>query len=125
MSDNKQTSEKSELLLKLDELLENVGDKYGPFMLQELYSRMEKTINEFNQELDAMFESSFEQTRNINKAVTDAIVSGSTPNVSNLNISNKEVPSFIIKKETKNSKQNSKNKQAKKKTSFFSRKNKK
>ena len=59
MSENKDSNKKSELLLKLDDLLESVGDKYGPFMIEELYFRMEKTINEFNQELDTIFESSF------------------------------------------------------------------
>ena len=53
MSDSKDSNKKSELLVKLDELLETVGDKYGPFMIEELYGRMEKTINEFNEELNS------------------------------------------------------------------------
>ena len=65
MSDNKDSKQKSELLVKLDELLETVGDKYGPYMIEELYNRMEKTINEFNQELDSIFEASFEQSKKI------------------------------------------------------------
>ena len=58
MSDSKDSNKKSELLVKLDELLETVGDKYGPFMIEELYGRMEKTINEFNEELNSIFERS-------------------------------------------------------------------
>ena len=128
MSDNKDSNQKSELLVKLDELLETVGDKYGPYMIEELYNRMEKTINEFNQELDSIFESSFEQSKKINKAVSEAMASGSSPNISDLNIVNKDVPSFISdKKKIKksNKKLDGKDNKSSKKRSFFSRKKKK
>ena len=128
MSDNKDSNKKSELLVKLDELLETVGDKYGPYMIEELYIRMEKTINEFNQELDTIFESSFEQSKKINKAVSEAMTNGTSLNISDLNIANKDVPSFISdKKEVKkaNKELDGKDKKSSKKRSFFSRKKKK
>ena len=126
MSDNKDSNKKSELLIKLDELLGTVGEKYGPFMIEELYVRMEKTINEFNQELDAILESSFEQSKKINKAVSQAMVNGTSPNISDLNIrNNKDIPNFISdKKEIKKS-NNKLDKKENKKRSFFSRKKKK
>jgi len=128
MVDNNDLNKKSELLVKLDELLETVGDKYGPYMIEELYVRMEKTINEFNQELDSIFESSFEQSKKINKAVNEAMANGTSPNISNLNVANKDVPSFISdKKEIKKSNQelDSQEDKGSKKRSFFSRKKKK
>jgi len=126
MSENNDSNKKSELLVKLDELLETVGDKYGPFMIEELYLRMEKTINEFNQELDTIFESSFEQSKKINNAVSEAMASGSAPNLSDLNIG-KDIPSFISDKNDKKSnvKSDSEDKEVAKKRSFFSRKKKK
>ena len=128
MSDNKDSKQKSELLVKLDELLETVGDKYGPYMIEELYNRMEKTINEFNQELDSIFEASFDQSKKINKAVSEAMASGNHSNLSDLNIGNKDVPSFMSeKKEVKKSNKELDDKDTKssKKRSFFSRKKKK
>ena len=40
------------------------------------------------------FELSFKQSKKINNAVSEAMVNGSSPNVSNLNIG-KDIPSFI------------------------------
>ncbi len=128
MSDSKDSNKKSELLVKLDELLETVGDKYGPFMIEELYSRMEKTINEFNEELNSIFESTFEQSKKINKVVSEAMSSGDSPDLSGLNINNNDVPNFITNKkeiEKPNNKTASKEKTSSKKRSFFSRKKKK
>ncbi len=128
MSESKESNKKSELLTKLDELLGTVGDKYGPFMIQELYNRMEKTVQDFNLELDNLFEESFDNTKKINNAVNDAIASGQDPDMSGIrkNI-NQNVPNFISKKnEKKDSKLESKNKtkEKKKKRGFFSRKKK-
>tara|TARA_Y100001970_G_scaffold218937_1_gene268590 strand:- start:194 stop:583 length:390 start_codon:yes stop_codon:yes gene_type:complete len=129
MSENKDSNKKSELLIKLDELLENVGDKYGPFMIEELYQRMEKTINEFNNELDTIFESSFEQSKKINNVVREAMESGSTPNLSDINLGqSKDIPNFISdknKSKASNQKVENDSKVEKKKRSFFSRKKKK
>ena len=128
MSDSKDSNKKSELLVKLDELLETVGDKYGPFMIEELYGRMEKTINEFNEQLNSIFESTFEQSKKINKVVSEAMSSGNSPDLSGLNINNNDVPNFITNKkeiEKPNNKIASKEKTSSKKRSFFSRKKKK
>ena len=51
MADNDSTKTRGDLMLKLDELMESVGDKYGPFMLEELAQRLEKTIDQFHQDV--------------------------------------------------------------------------
>ena len=128
MSESKESNKKSELMTKLDELLGNVGEKYGPYMIEELYNRMEKTVQEFNSELDNLFEKSFDNTKKINNAVNEAITSGQAPDISGINNNiNQKVPNFISKKnEKKDSKleSNNKTKEKKKKRGFFSRKKK-
>ena len=128
MSESKESNKKSELMTKLDELLGNVGEKYGPYMIEELYNRMEKTVQEFNSELDNLFEKSFDNTKKINNAVNEAIISGQAPDISGIkNNVNQNVPNFISNKnEKKDSKLESKNKtkEKKKKRGFFSRKKK-
>tara|TARA_B100001113_G_C20553050_1_gene381287 strand:+ start:189 stop:476 length:288 start_codon:yes stop_codon:yes gene_type:complete len=39
----------------LDDLLVGINDSYGPTLLKELEGRLEKTINEFNDEIDEAF----------------------------------------------------------------------
>ena len=39
----------------LDDLLIGVNESYGPILLEELQSRLESTINEFNDELTEAF----------------------------------------------------------------------
>ena len=128
MSESKESNKKSELMTKLDELLGNVGEKYGPYMIEELYNRMEKTVQEFNSELDNLFEKSFDNTKKINNAVNEAIISGQAPDISGIkNNVNQNVPNFISNKnEKKDSKleSNNKTKEKKKKRGFFSRKKK-
>ena len=128
MSESKESNKKSELMTKLDELLGNVGEKYGPYMIEELYNRMEKTVQEFNSELDNLFEKSFDNTKKINNAVNEAITSGQALDISGINNNiNQNVPNFISNKnEKKDSKleSNNKTKEKKKKRGFFSRKKK-
>ena len=98
MSESKESNKKSELMTKLDELLGNVGEKYGPYMIEELYNRMEKTVQEFNSELDNLFEKSFDNTKKINNAVNEAITSGQAPDISGINNNiNQKKYSFLLK----------------------------
>ncbi len=39
----------------LDDLLVGINDTYGPTLLKELEGRLEKTINDFNDEIDEAF----------------------------------------------------------------------
>lgn len=39
----------------LDDLLIDINNSYGPTLLKELEGRLEKTINEFNNEIDEAF----------------------------------------------------------------------
>ena len=39
----------------LDDLLVGINDTYGPTLLNELEGRLEKTINDFNDEIDEAF----------------------------------------------------------------------
>ncbi len=39
----------------LDDLLIGINDSYGPSLLNELEGRLEKTINQFNDEIDDAF----------------------------------------------------------------------
>ena len=42
---------RSELLIKVDQLMENLSNDYGPFLLDELQKRLESTISEFHSDL--------------------------------------------------------------------------
>ena len=50
-------TKKSELLSKIDEKLNNMGEKYGPVVYEELQSRLEKTIDIFHKDVDSLFSS--------------------------------------------------------------------
>ena len=57
-SDNEK---KSQLLNSLDESLEKIGLEYGPIVYEELKSRLEITISDFNNDLDKTLKSSFQK----------------------------------------------------------------
>ena len=44
---SKTNDKRSELLIKVDGLLEELDNDYGPFLLGELNKRLEKTIEDF------------------------------------------------------------------------------
>ena len=50
-------SKKTELLSKIDQKLNDMGDKYGPIVYEELQSRLEKTIDIFHKDVDSLFSS--------------------------------------------------------------------
>ena len=49
------------LLNELDDLLEQVGDDFGPVLLEELQSRLEYIVQNFNDEVVATFKGSFKK----------------------------------------------------------------
>ena len=53
---------RSELLIKVDDLMEKLNNEYGPFLLEELQKRLETTINEFHSDLKIIFEDSFKKS---------------------------------------------------------------
>ena len=121
MADNKTVEKSGDLILKLEELMENTENKYGPFMLDELTQRLEKTIQQFHQDVTLLFEQTFDRTKKIDHAVRTAMSSGKTPDLSEISISS--VPHFIS--DNKSKKPNSikdDSKVEKKKRKFFSRK---
>lgn len=125
MADNDSTKTRGELMLKLDELMESVGDKYGPFMLEELAQRLEKTIDQFHQDVTVLFEETFDRSKKIHSAVRTALSSGNAPDLSNISSSKSTVPQFMSDKKDKdsNSGDGVTNKETeKKKKKFFSRK---
>jgi len=64
-------TKKTELLSKIDEKLNDMGEKYGPIVYQELQSRLEKTIDTFHKDVDSLF-SSFPTYNSKNKANSDS-----------------------------------------------------
>ena len=77
---------RSELLIKVDDLMEKLNNEYGPFLLDELQKRLETTINEFHSDLKIIFEDSFKNHINKSKSVKDDL---------------SEVPTFIADYEQK------------------------
>ena len=64
-------SKKTELLSKIDQKLNDMGEKYGPIVYEELQSRLEKTIDTFHKDVDSLF-SSFPTYNSKNKANSDS-----------------------------------------------------
>ena len=128
MTDNDMKNN-GDLKLKLDELLVEIEEKYGPVMLEELTSRLEKTITQFNNDINTIFEQSFNKTNTISKVVSDSISSGNPPDLSAIAKDGSSIPKFLSEKKisdknTEKSK-NSNNNEApnkKKKRRLFSRK---
>jgi hypothetical protein len=52
-------NKKTELLADIDKKLENIELEYGPVVYKELQSRLEKTIQIFNDEVESLFLSTF------------------------------------------------------------------
>jgi len=49
-------SSKEYLTEKMDDLLEGISDSYGTVLMEELISRLETTITDFNNEMNTVFE---------------------------------------------------------------------
>ena len=55
-SDN---GKKTELLSTIDKKLDDIGLEYGPIVYGELQSRLEKTIDIFNNDVETLFKGAF------------------------------------------------------------------
>ncbi len=126
MADNESTKSRGELMLKLDELLETAEDKYGPIMLEELTSRLEKTIEQFHQDVSVIFDETFTKSKKIRGAVKTAMSTGKVPDLLEISTEKSSVPQFMSDKkdiETNSDNGGSVTKAGKnKKKKFFSRK---
>ena len=79
------------LLDELSELMEQASGDYGPFLMKELQRRLEFVVQNFNEELKALIQSSFEDWKIIDSQLRDLISS---------NIGNLQTPKSQLKKET-------------------------
>jgi len=80
------SNKRSELLIKVDDLMEKLNNEYGPFLLDELQKRLETTINEFHTDLKMIFEDSFKNHKNKSNKISE---------------NTSDVPSFIADYEEK------------------------
>jgi len=65
-------SKKTELLSNIDQKLNDMGEKYGPVVYEELQSRLEKTIDTFHKDVDSLF-SSFSTFKSDDKKTADNV----------------------------------------------------
>ena len=69
-------SEKRQYILdKLSEIMEQTSEDYGPFLIKELQRRMEFVVQNFNEELKALIQSSFEDWKIKDSQLRDLIAS--------------------------------------------------
>ena len=67
-------SEKRQYLLdELSELMEQASGDYGPFLMKELQQRLEFVVQNFNKELQALIQSSFEDWKIKDSQLRDLI----------------------------------------------------
>ena len=84
---SKSAEKKGNLLIKVDEIMQNFDNEYGPLMLKELENRLMKTISDFQNDVESVLENSFKEHK---------IKYDNLDQVSSSNINNKdEVPSYI------------------------------
>jgi len=83
---------KAEMLIKINSLMEKINGDYGPFILDELQKRLEFTIQEFNDDLKVVLESTFKKHDDLNQGERVSSSSGS------------EIPSFIAEHQKKQQK---------------------
>ena len=81
---SKSNDKKSQLLIKVDQLMEKLDNDYGPLLLEELQKRLETTINQFHSDLKTILEQTFNES---NSKLDNSLES--------------EVPTFIADYENK------------------------
>ena len=79
------------LMDELSKLMDQTSGDYGPFLMEELQRRLEFVVQNFNEELKALIQSSFEDWKIIDSQLRDLISS---------NIGNLQTPKSQLKKET-------------------------
>ena len=56
---------------KLDDLMDGISGSYGVVLMEELLSRLEQTINEFNSEVQGLMKSLKENNKERNKLIKE------------------------------------------------------
>ena len=89
---SKSNDKRSQLLIKVDNLMEKLDNEYGPLLLDELNKRLELTIEKFNSDLKMILDDTFNKfnfkVQEMNKLFPS-------------NEENLSVPTFIAKYEEK------------------------
>ena len=92
---SKSSEKKGDLLIQVDELMQKLENQYGPLMLEELQKRLLKTINDFQDDVNATLEDTFNKHQ-IKYQSLDRKLSDSEDN--------EGVPSFISEYQNKQKK---------------------
>ena len=122
MDKNEKKFKKEYLEEKLHLIGERLNDAYGQPLLDELITRMERTVSHFNEEVDSILDSI--QSRTKNQHYKLATLRGDDPVKEALN-KDLSQDSVAVSKESKSSKtDDSDNKEKKGRFSFLKRKNK-
>ena len=74
---NSEESRKNYLKDKLDDLLEGISDTYGTSLMEELISRLELTIKDFNEEMSALCDELVKKEKE-RQQILELIKSGDT-----------------------------------------------
>ena len=64
---------RQDLLGGLSELMEQTGGVYGPFLMEQLQRRLEFVVQNFNEEVQALFSESFERWQIKDTQIRDLI----------------------------------------------------
>ena len=88
---SKSSTKRSELLIKVDSLMEKLDNEYGPFLLDELQRRLESTIEDFHEELKMILEKTFK----------DHYMKTKSEKQFSINEDSSSMPSFIAEYEKK------------------------
>ena len=58
---SKSAEKKSDVLIQIDEIMGDLEGEYGPLMIQELQSRLMKTVSDFKEDLKSVLTETFSQ----------------------------------------------------------------
>ncbi len=110
---------------KLQSIGDKLGDAYGEPLLNELITRMERTVSHFNEEVDAMVKKLTSRTKNQRRLL--ASMRGEDPDLIDVELSDLEKKLESKDKSNSNSSVDSKDEEQpkKKRFSFFKKKKKK
>jgi len=89
---SKSNDKRSQLLIKVDNLMEKLDSEYGPLLLDELNKRLEKTIEKFNSDLKMILDNTFKKYNFKTEEMNKLFPTEET---------NSSVPSFIAEYENK------------------------
>ena len=86
------------LQTKLDDLLDGINASYGQSLLDELMSRLEATIDDFNKEVDTLMDS-LKKSSEVKENLIQQIKAGKTPKADAEGESTEEKPEIEEERE--------------------------